>query len=654
MFSERLRRKDSFLGIHFDFHAKEDCTQIGKYVTHRMITDLIDQVKPDYIQCDCKGHPGFSSYPTKVGTPPPGFVKDQLRIWREVTARHGVALYLHYSGVIDKQAIKRHPSWARVDEKGKKDKANTSVFGPYVDKLLIPQLKELNDVYQIDGVWLDGECWATCQDYGKKVIKAFQKKISIKNIPRKPDDPYFFEFTEFCREGFRKYLNHYVTALHRHNPKLQICSNWAYTSYMPEPVNIDVDFLSGDYPMTDSINAARLEARCLVHQGKSWDLMAWAFCSRWEELHKFSMKSPVQLQQEAAIVISLGGGFQAYFQQKRDGSICPWQIKLMSETAKFCRKRQKLCHKAKPIPQIALLFSGYAYYRKIDRLFSPWTSKDKNSVQTGSIGILKALLESQNVVDVVAEHQLNHRMSEYPLIVIPEWECLDPKFRNKLLKYIKTGGNLLLIGPLMASVFKRQLGVQFVGKPEVKANWLQHDDRIACLFTLSQHVIPNKNTKTFGKLYAEHDITGPSMPAATITNYGKGKIAAMYVNFGERYCKAATPTARKFLHALVRQLFIKPIVEVDGSQYVDITLNGLNGKLMINMINTSGPHGDENIYVYDEIVPVGPLAVTIRYGKKTKSIMLEPEHIPLEYKFNKGEIRLTLPRLEIHEIIVLE
>ncbi|MCZ7638717.1 MAG: hypothetical protein M5U12_23260 [Verrucomicrobia bacterium] len=72
----RLKRSEAFLGIHFDFHAGPDCTEVGKNTTRAMIEAILDQVKPDYLQIDCKGHPGFSSYPTKVGNPAPGFVGD--------------------------------------------------------------------------------------------------------------------------------------------------------------------------------------------------------------------------------------------------------------------------------------------------------------------------------------------------------------------------------------------------------------------------------------------------------------------------------------------------------------------------------------------------------------------------------------------------
>ena len=89
---QRLDRADSFLGVHFDFHAGPDCTEIGKHTTREMIENIINLVGPDYLQIDCKGHRGLSSYPTKVGNPAPGFVGDPLRLWRQVTAERGVSL----------------------------------------------------------------------------------------------------------------------------------------------------------------------------------------------------------------------------------------------------------------------------------------------------------------------------------------------------------------------------------------------------------------------------------------------------------------------------------------------------------------------------------------------------------------------------------
>ena len=71
---KRLRRSESFFGLHFDFHAGEDCKEVGKNVTPEMVKAILDAAKPDYVQCDCKGHRGFTSYPTILGNGAPGFV----------------------------------------------------------------------------------------------------------------------------------------------------------------------------------------------------------------------------------------------------------------------------------------------------------------------------------------------------------------------------------------------------------------------------------------------------------------------------------------------------------------------------------------------------------------------------------------------------
>ncbi len=140
-----------FFGIHLDFHADASSTEVGKTLTEEMVDSMLTLVKPDFLQVDCKGHPGYSSYPTKVGTPAPGIIKDPLRVFRDITAKHHIPLYVHYSGVQDHRALELHPEWANINAKGEKDQSNTSLFSPYVDDLMIPQFKELIADYKIDG-----------------------------------------------------------------------------------------------------------------------------------------------------------------------------------------------------------------------------------------------------------------------------------------------------------------------------------------------------------------------------------------------------------------------------------------------------------------------------------------------------------------------
>ncbi len=638
----RLRRADSFLGIHFDFHAREDCKTVGSNTTPAMVAVMLDQVKPDYIQIDCKGHPGYSSYPTKVGQPVPGFVGDPLRVWRQVTAEKGVALYMHYSGVRDDAAVARHPDWAAVGADGKPNAKATSVFSPYADELLIPQLRELASVYGVDGAWIDGECWATVPDYGAKAAQAFRDATGFQDLPKKPADPHWFEFQQFHREAFRAYLRHYVSEVHKTNPQFQLCSNWAYTDHMAEPVSAPVDFLSGDYAPDDSVNSARLSARYLVRQGLPWDLMAWSFSRKQGKDGKSLQKSAPQLEREAAVVVALGGGFQAYFKQKRDGSIYPEQMPVMAETAKFCRERQALCHHAEPVPQVALLLSQAGHYRKINGLFN----RELSSVS----GVLQALLETQHSVEVVGEHQLAGRLSEYPLIVVPEWAYLEPSFKSDLVAYVKAGGNLLLVGPKSAALFQTELGVTLEGEPLAKPQTLTHSGASAPTKGFAQSVTLGAGAEAFGSLLSATN--GVARPAASIASLGKGKIAATYADLGQSYSGVRNPVARGFLNALARKLVPEPMAEVAGSPDVDVCLMRKQGRLLVNLVNTSGPHQTEPIQATVE--PVGPLAVTLRLAAKPAKITLEPGGQPLAFEYRDGAAKLTVPQLDIHRVIVVE
>ncbi len=448
----RMKRADAFLGIHFDFHAGKDCDRVGARTTPEMVQTVIDKVKPDYIQIDCKGHPGYSSYPTKVGNPAPGFVGDPLRIWRQVTRERGVPLFMHYSGVWDGRAVATHPAWAAIHADGKPDDKATSVFGPYVDQRLIPQLRELAGEYGVDGVWVDGDCWATIPDYGDKAVAEFCRQTGATAAPRKAGDPYWTEWLDFHREGFRRYVRHYVDELKTSHPDFQVISNWAFSDHMPEPVSARVAGLSGDFSPDDSINSARFAGRCLENQGVPWDLMSWSFSRKTRK-----QKPAVQLMQEAAVVLAMGGGYQAYFKQDRDGAVRDLtEMDVMAQVAEFCRARQAFCHHSVSVPQIALLYSTAAHYRESSRLFH-WAGSNGVTVLRTT---LNQILQNQLGVQVVSEHHLTGKLSQWPVIIVPGWEYLQPGFRDELAAYAKAGGSLVLIGPGPAKLFQAELAAQ--------------------------------------------------------------------------------------------------------------------------------------------------------------------------------------------------
>jgi hypothetical protein len=299
------------------------------------------------------------------------------------------------------------------------------------------------------------------------------------------------------------------------------------------------------------------------------------------------------------------------------------------------------------VPQVAVLFSTAAHYRKNNAMFG----RDLARIN----GALQALLESQQSVEVLGEHHLLGRMAEYPLLVVPELEYLEAPFREGLIAYVKSGGNLLLIGPKTAALFQAELGLTLEGAPlPAEPYHLAPGARTVPLTGQMQVARLGQNAKPFGALRLKNEPQAPGVPAASVTELGRGRIAAVYFSFGQDYVSHRRAESRQFLDDLARQLFPKPMVEVRGSPDVDVVVNRIHGRLAVNLVNTAGPHADPKEPILESIPAVGPLAVTIRQQTKPKKLTLQPANQTLAFTYRSGEIHTTLPRLEIHDIIVVE
>ncbi len=644
---ERLKRAESFFGFHFDFHATAKDQELGKYFDESLLDTFLLRTQPDYIQIDSKGHPGFSSYPTQVGYSANSFMKDPMRIWRDITAKHNIPLYVHYSGLWDAKAIGEHPEWARINSDGSIDSTKAAYLSDYATTLLIPQLKEMIDVYGIDGAWVDGDCWATAPDYSPAVMQGFIQETDIKKVPRNPNDKNYKHWLDYNRLVYRRYLKNYIDKLHQYKPEFQIASNWAYSSIMPEKVDVDVDFLSGDVSGQNGVYSAAFQARCLALQGKPWDLMAWGFVPIDFMGGIHSPKSLVQLQQEAAEVMAMGGGFQVYFQQNRDASFRTLDTEAMVKLANFCRERQPFCQYSEIVPQIGMWYSQEGWKQHFNGVYG-------GGGYANMEGIANMLLDGQHSFEILMDHQMKKQMQEYSLIVIPEWDAFDEEIKEQLLDYVETGGNALVIGAKAVKEFEQLLAVTFKGSDSTTQ--MNIGDKslggIAGMRTQWQPVISKAGIEEIGHVYSQRDYRyATDYPVATVNNYGKGKIVAMYVDMSAAYNTYRNPVFNQLINQLIAQLIPDATLKVKGSEQVHVVLGKKSGNLLIHLINSSGEHFNRNVLAYNEVRPTPPLTVNLKVSEKPKAIKLQPMGKELDFEYRNNSIELIIPSVEVHSII---
>lgn len=649
MNKSRKQRKDSFFGVHFDFHAREKTHPVGKTPRPDIIGQMLDEVQPDYMQCDTKGHPGLSSYPTKVGNAVSGISCDNLKMVRQLTAERGIALYGHYSGLYDQRAATDHPDWAVVSPEGVVSREILSVFGPYCDQLLIPQLKELALDYQLDGAWVDGDCWATQVDYSHHAKEAYRAQTG--RDPAYPGEPGYEDYREFCRKGFRAYVTHYVEEVKRVAPNFQIASNWLCSAQDPEPVTIPVDFLSGDYDPVNSYYSARTHARCLMNQGIPWDLMAWGQNAPyyWTTDNR-NTKEAVQYCQEAAVVLALGGGFQFFNHQYEGGCLVQaWAIPIWRSVAQFCRARQPFCFQAQAVPQVGIVYSRLAHEHSGERLMS-CASQVYARVQ----GLVNLCADCQIPSEVLLSHQVLERdLAQLGTILVPDSTLLEPELLEALAEYAADGGSLVLCGPDIARLFEDRFGYS-MGPTAQRLTYLAFERRMAAFEDARASFEELGAGEVTGLLHDYNYFESPEYPMSIALTTGRGQVGVLGFDLGHVYQSNRTTTLRDYFKNQMDRFFPQRLVTVTGSMYVDLTVMHKQDQLMINLVNSAGPHSDPNVRSYSEVPAIGPLQVSIALERAPQCVTLEPEGQALDFEYRDGRVWLTLDRLDLHAILVVD
>ena len=207
----------------------------------------------------------------------------------------------------------------------------------------------------------------------------------------------------------------------------------------------------------------------------------------------------------------------------------------------------------------------------------------------------------------------------YRVLVLPEGHRLTPRVLQKVRELVEAGATVVGSRPEMAPTLKDYPRCDEAIKSLADALWADCD----------------------GKTILEHKL-------------GKGKIAAVYIGLGSNYQKRKAPVMREFLSGLVKELLPEPLLTVTGSHLVNVTLNKLGDSYAINLVNMAGEHADKNVFAYDELPAIGPLEIVLQLAKKPKEVMLQPEHVAVNYNYNNGKLRVVIPALAIHSIITIK
>jgi hypothetical protein len=142
-------------------------------------------------------------------------------------------------------------------------------------------------------------------------------------------------------------------------------------------------------------------------------------------------------------------------------------------------------------------------------------------------------------------------------------------------------------------------------------------------------------------------------PALTVNSFGKGKVGAVYGPVASIYFRSHHPWLREFIGGLAAELFPDPAVKVGGPYCLDLSLRTTrDGRLSVHLLNTAGMPLPDRYGFTDFIPPLEDIRLTVKTPAKPKSVTWIPDGGTLEWSWSNGLLKVTVPKLKIHGIVV--
>jgi hypothetical protein len=152
-------------------------------------------------------------------------------------------------------------------------------------------------------------------------------------------------------------------------------------------------------------------------------------------------------------------------------------------------------------------------------------------------------------------------------------------------------------------------------------------------------------------------------PAIVARDYGKGRVVYFPAGIDAAYYSYPLPYYRVLLARAMRWAAGNdPPVEVTAPMCVHATVfrQRKDGERLLihlfNDVNTTAFHGlpNDDVPLREETIPIHDIAITLRDYKIGKAIQKpEGKELPVA-KIEAGAQKLTVPRLDIHSIVVVE
>lgn len=410
-----------------------------------------------------KCHFGYSYYPTEVGVRHPEMKGDIFggihRACREV----GIEVSAYMSFGLDGQAGERHPEWKRIYANGGSGAPGHFIcvcpFTPYLESLVMPQIREIVEAYHPRGFWFDTmSALASC--YCPKCRGDFRKEYG-EDIPKDMESPAYATYGQWRRARGRELLADLGGFIHGLDASTEVGFNQVGSLVLPEPPPEGISMITLD-PATYGQQSLQFSLNAAYGCEGQWtsDLLPTIFNQGWGDQ---SLASPQRLRQTAAAVWARGGFLHAGDRLHPEGRLAGGTKGALEILASFRREFQAEApsEDARLAPDILLLHGVSSVYGRDGRYFGSEDARERLHILNGAH---RLLVDAGANFAVAPEWNLEAWLDRVALIIIPQIPALEPETLQRLGTWVRRGGTLLCVDCLADSPEAREwLGLADAG-----------------------------------------------------------------------------------------------------------------------------------------------------------------------------------------------
>ncbi|MBC8164554.1 MAG: ThuA domain-containing protein [Bryobacteraceae bacterium] len=596
------------------------------------------------------------------------------------------------------EAFRKHPEWVAREGSGQprrhwaaKDLYVTCALGPFNFEFMTEVTREIVSLYKVDGVFSNR--WAghgTC--YCASCLKLF-REFSGLDLPRTadPKDPARRQYIVWEQKRLFELWKLWDAEIRKINPGACFIANSGGGALS----ELDMKTVG---ELSSILFADRQARRGLMppwangKNGKEYRAamgrkpIGGIFSVGVEESYRWkdSVQSDAEIRVWAADGIAQG--LRPWFTKFNAKPIDPRWMKTVEGIYKWHWQHEKYFRNEENLARAAVVYSQQ----------TAWFyggEKARERVEDHQLGVYQALVESRIPFEMVHDGLLDGaHVDRYNVLILPNIAALSEAQCKQLEGYVQRGGSLVAthetslydewgdrrkdfglarlfgcsfdgtveeriqnsyltiergqpVHPLLAGMEETPRVINAVKRVHVR----QQDKRARTPLTL----VPSYPDLPMEMVYATTPRT--DIPMAFCREFGKGRVVYFPMDIDRTFWEVLSPDHLTLLRNAVRWAAKEePLLRVEGPGLIDIALWRQKNSVAAHIVNLTNPMTMKG--PFRELIPVGPLEIHCRLPKRftTGKAHLLTANQAVEMKQNGDSVSVTVPRVELHEVVVFD